>query len=267
MKLSISNIAWQDSDDKQIYSHLMNLGYDALEIAPTKWFAEEPYNHLEEAELHARQLRLEYGFAISSLQSIWFKRTESLFGTEEERLLLLEYTMKAIDFAQHVGCGNLVFGCPRNRVKPEGASDETAVCFFRECGEYAIAHDTCLSLEANPPIYHTNFINETQQAFDMVKKVNSSGFRVNLDMGTMLYYNEPASLIEENLSLINHVHISEPMLAAPKHDDVCREVLEVLNRGGFEGYVSIEMSNAGGLDAVLEVSERIAGMVKSINGR
>lgn len=54
-----------------------------------------------------------------SMQSIWYGRTEKLFGTEEERNLLLDYTKSAVDFAAAIGCKNLVFGCPKNRCIPE----------------------------------------------------------------------------------------------------------------------------------------------------
>ena len=43
------------------------------------------------------------------MQSIWFRRQEMLFGTEEERKVLVDYTKKAIDFAAAVGCEMVCF--------------------------------------------------------------------------------------------------------------------------------------------------------------
>ena len=37
------------------------------------------------------------GFTVPSMQSIWFGRQEKIFGTLEERKILVEYTKKAID--------------------------------------------------------------------------------------------------------------------------------------------------------------------------
>ena len=85
------------------------------------------------------------------MQSIWYGRQEKLFGSEEERQVLLAYTKEAIDFAAAVGCGNLVFGCPRNRNVPEGIRpeqvEEIACGFFHELGEYAYSKGTALSIE------------------------------------------------------------------------------------------------------------------------
>ena len=38
-----------------------------------------------------------------------------------------------------------------------------------------------LAMEANPPIYNTNYINTDSEAFALVKKIDSKGFLVNLD--------------------------------------------------------------------------------------
>ena len=115
-------------------------GYDGLEIAPTRIFPEAPYERLEEAGNWAAALQEQHGFVVPSMQSIWFGRQEKLFGTAEERRILLEYTKKAVDFAEAVGCRNLVFGCPRNRAVPEGATADGAVSLFRGAREYAPAH-------------------------------------------------------------------------------------------------------------------------------
>ena len=140
MKLSISNIAWDSSEDKMIYELMQNNGFSGLEIAPTRVFPEHPYDRLESATEWAEGLKNQYGFSIPSMQSIWFGRQEMLFGTEEERKVLVDYTKKAIDFAAVVGCGNLVFGCPRNRNMPDGADVQIGVDFFRTIGEYALSH-------------------------------------------------------------------------------------------------------------------------------
>ncbi len=73
----------------------------------------------------------EYGFCVPSMQSIWYGRQEKIFHSPEDREALTEYTKKAIDFAAAIGCGNLVFGCPRNR-NIEGEYDpDVATDFFQ----------------------------------------------------------------------------------------------------------------------------------------
>ena len=53
MKLSISNIAWSNEYDEEIFKYLYELGYDGLEIAPTRIISEKPYLHKKEIEKFA----------------------------------------------------------------------------------------------------------------------------------------------------------------------------------------------------------------------
>ena len=217
IKLSISNIAWTSEYDQQVYEYIRDARFSGLEIAPTRIFPKNPYDYIQQATDWATTIKNLYGFSVSAMQSIWYGRQEKIFGTEEERKALIDYTKKAIDFAEVIGCKNLVFGCPRNRRLPENADYAIAIKFFKEIGDYAGAHNTVIGMEANPPIYNTNFINDTKSAFDLIDTVNSDGFKLNLDLGTMIENGEDADELINKVELINHVHISEPGLKAIEH--------------------------------------------------
>lgn len=252
MKLSISNIGWAAEQDLLVYQMMQRLGYTGLEIAPTRIFPEAPYDKLQEAADWSRLIKEKYGFSIPSMQSIWFGRQEKIFHSEEDRSILIDYTKKAIDFAAAVGSGNLVFGCPRNRNIAEGESQESAVDFFRELGDYAVQKGTVIGMEANPPIYNTNYINDTRSAIELIREVGSKGFLLNLDVGTMIQNKEEVSDLVGNVHLINHVHISEPGLKPIEvrklHEDLCR----VLRGEKYQGFVSIEMGKIEELEKMEE---------------
>ena len=241
MKLSISNIAWAPGDTASVYSYMHKYGFTGLEIAPTAVFPEQPYADLERAKSWAERLKRDHGFSVSSMQSIWYGRTEQLFGTEQERAALLEYTFRAIDFAEAVGCPNLVFGCPRSRCTHSPEDIQTGIGFFRELGSYASAHGAVVAMEANPPIYNTNYINTTAEAIRLIRDVDSPGFLLNLDVGTMLCNEESAELLRENVSLIHHVHISEPGLKPIPRRPLHKELAGLLKETGYDGFVSVEM--------------------------
>lgn len=261
MKLSISNIAWFEQDDDKIYELMKKNGFSGLEIAPTRIIKENPYEAVEEATNWKKKLLDEYGFNVPSMQSIWFGRSEKIFGSEEERKLLSDYTKKAINWAEAIGCRNLVFGCPRNRQLPDDADYDTGIRFFKELGDYAFAHNCVIGMEANPPIYNTNYINDTASALVLIKEVNSEGFKLNLDIGTMICNDEKVGLIEDNVASISHVHISEPGLAKIEHRDLHKEIVNILDCNNYEGYVSIEMGNSNGLDEVEKALGYVAGLV------
>ena len=257
MKLSISNIAWEEKDDAQVYSWMKKYGFTGLEIAPTRIFPDRPYEKVGEAEAWSKKLLAENGFVVPSMQSIWYGRNEKLFGTEEERNILSTYTREAVDFAEVIGCKNLVFGCPRNRAVPEDGNAEMAVSFFRELGNYASEHGTVIGMEANPPIYNTNYINDTLSALELIHRVDSQGFRLNLDVGTMIQNGEKADELVGNVKFINHVHISEPGLKTIENRELHLELCRILKEEGYDGFISIEMGKKEDISFIEDVMKYV----------
>lgn len=241
IKLSVSNISWTSENDLKVYEYMRNVGFCGLEIAPTRLFPERPYEKKSEAKDFCQSLKNVYGLSVCSMQSIWYGHSEKIFGTTEERNILLNYTKQAIDFAEEIGAGNLVFGCPKNRLIGNPNDNEVALGFFRELGDYAAEHGTVLAMEANPVIYGTNYINKTQDAIELIKKVDSKGFKLNLDFGTIIYNEEKIEDILPFVYLINHVHISEPNLKMIEQRNEHKTLIELLKAADYDRYVSIEM--------------------------
>lgn len=274
MRLAVSNIAWTAGEDGDVYALMRKYGYTGLEIAPTRFFGSDPYADPEAVRRWRGEFEREEGFDIPSMQSIWFGRTEKLFADAVQRQTLLAYTKKAVDFAQAARCPNLVFGSPKNRAFPE-ASDREAlwqqgIGFFREIGDYACAAKTAVGMEANPSIYSTNYVNTTQEALELIKQVGSEGFRLNLDIGTMVENRECVEVLEGNAGLIRHVHISEPFLKPIVMDGGRRqfhgELAAFLRENGYSGYVSVEMGKTEEASDRLFVLEEILAYGKEIFG-
>lgn len=252
MRLSISNIAWGAEADTEMYEWLFKENIPAVEIAPTRIFPETPYERLQEAGRYAEQLKDKYSLDISSMQSIWYGRKERVFGTEEERKRLADYTKKSVLFAAQTRCPNLVFGSPVNRSMPEGADKLIAVRFFREIAAYAENHGCVIAMEANPVIYNTNYINYTSEAFELAEEVAEAGFQVNVDLGTIIYNKEDIGILEKNMYKISHIHISEPGLEMIEKRSIHRELAGILRKSGYKGYISVEMKNQNAIEKVKE---------------
>jgi sugar phosphate isomerase/epimerase len=257
VNLSISNIAWKLENDDELYEYLKEQGFSGIEIAPTRILPKDPYDALQKAKDFAATLKQNYGLVISSIQSIWYGKNEKIFGSEKERRILVNYTKKAINFASSIDCKNLVFGCPRNRVIENDNDINIAVSFFSQLGEYAKLNSTILSIEPNPTIYNTNFINYTKEAFEFVDIVKSNGFKVNIDLGTIIYNDESLQVVTDNIDLVNHIHISEPNLELIKKRKIHNELSNILKRANYQGFVSIEMGKRDNLDEVKETIKYI----------
>lgn len=250
MKIAVSNIAWKEEQDIEMYSFLKNNKINGLEIAPTRVIIQNPYQKQQEAKNIRMELKEAFSLKIVSMQSIWRGRSEQLFGSEEEQRILKEYTKEAIDFAKVVGSKNLVFGCPRNRILPEGKTEELAILFFKELGDYAYENNTCIALEANPKIYGTNFMNTTAQALEIVKKVDSKGCKLNYDFGANICNEETLTNLVTEVKWMNHVHISEPNLEIIKKRKEHHTLLHILEEEDYQGYISVEMKSTNNIEDV-----------------
>lgn len=242
MRLSVSNIAWYNEQADEAYSLMQKYGFSGLEIAPPSILGENPYDQKDKAISWANEINSKYNFTISSFQSIWYQRPENIFKSEEDRNNLLEYTKKAILLAESISCKNLVFGCPKNRNNDNNLSENTVYPLLSSIAEFAQSHNTVFAMEANPAIYNVNFINNTKQAFELVRTINNPGFKVNLDVGTMVSNNESIDSLSGNIDFINHVHISEPFLKPVEKRDIHKELASVLKEEKYNGFVSLEMA-------------------------
>ena len=254
MRLSMSNLAWNTEDSQNVYEYLCRKNFTGIEIAPTKLFPESPYTKTDDAISYFDDLKTNYNIEVSSIQSMWYGQTGNIFNSVQERLFLQNYTFLAVDFASKIRCKNLVFGNPKARNKGDNHKKNEVFDFFRTISDYAHKQDTCIALEPNPTIYGTDFINTTKQAFDFCRESGCKHLRVNIDLGTIIYNNEPFNIIEKNLDLVNHIHISEPYLKKIKKRDIHKKLKNL----DFDKYVSVEMGLQNRLSDVFEVIDYIS---------
>ena len=167
---------------------------------------------------------------------------------------MIDYTKKAIDFANIIECKNLVFGSPKNRNINNGKNSENQIRIFETLGEYAHKKNTVIGMEANPKIYNTNYINDTKSALELVKKVKSKGFLLNLDLGTMISNNEDLlKVLKGNVKYINHVHISEPWLKIIEKREIHKALKYVLLEENYEGFISVEMAKVDDIEKIEDI--------------
>jgi len=262
MKLSISNIAWDSSKDITMYKLMQKYKFEGLEIAPTRFFAHKPYEYLYEAKKLAKDLKTGYNLTVCSMQSILYGRLESIFESLENQRIITKYLFGAIDFAQAMSCENLVFGSPKNRCLTKEEDYEVAVGFFKLLGDYAFRNGTVMSIEANPSMYGTNFINYTKEAVKLVKDVDSKGFKLNLDFGTIIANGENIEEIVGHMEYINHVHISEPGLLPISTRGEHKRLASILKEKAYKGFISIEMKK--GQDDSLNDIERAMNYIAQV---
>lgn len=259
MKLAISNIAWKEHEDEEVYSLMKKHGFNGLEIAPTRFFYKNPYDDLVASSEKSVELK-QKGIDLVSIQSILFGKADlTLFDSEKSRCDLLAYLKKAVDFAESMGIPNIVFGNPKNRViKNSSTQYEIAIAFFKELASYAHQKGATIAIEPNPKEYNTNFLNTTKEALTFVEAVNTAGCSLQLDLSTMIINKEDFSVLDSAIPLASHIHISEPFLEAvggPRKE--IAQLLEKVKLHQYRHWVSIEMKSHSSGESIAQVEKAL----------
>ena len=216
MRLAISNIAWDTSEDEEIAALLKRYGMDAIDVAPGKYFP-EPAKATDEEIARVKKWWGERGIEITGMQALLFGTTGlNVFGSSEAQLAMLNHLTAVCRIGAGLGATRLVFGSPKNRDR-NGLSDEQvkeiAIPFFRQLGDIAHSHGVVICLEPNPPCYGANFMTASAETARVVEQVAHPAIRMQLDTGAITINGEDAASIVKNCAkLIGHIHASEPDL-------------------------------------------------------
>ncbi|SFK29579.1 sugar phosphate isomerase/epimerase family protein [Celeribacter neptunius] len=263
MKYAISNIAWSPCERLEVYGLLARLGICGLEIAPSLFFqgADDPLMPDKEHMANALHDIDDYGLTPVSMQSTLFGMGKAeLFGTGMSAETFGMAMRKSILLAGELELGNIVFGAPKNRIRPVEMSLEAAtgvaIAKFKEFGELAREQGVILGVECNPAAYGGNFLTLYDETVAFVRQVNHSNIGLTFDLGSMHMLGDEERIpdvIARDVDLISHVHVSSPFLAPVPSDMVALNTLITsLKQCGYEGWVSVEMKrpNQNGLEEI-----------------
>lgn len=259
MRIAISNIAWDVSEDESVAALLNKYGIDAIDIAPRKYFP-DPENTSSVDILRVRNWWKNHGIDIIGMQALLFGTSGyNLFGSSDTQTAMLEHLEGVCRIAEGLGAIKLVFGSPKNRdcsALPRQAAHDIAVHFFRRLADIASRYGVVICLEPTPPCYGANFMTNSADTAAIVAAVGHASIRMQLDTGALTINNEDsAHVIEKYAALIGHVHASEPDLitlgdGAADHEGVGLQLRELMP----EQVVTIEMlpaKNESNIDAIV----------------
>lgn len=246
MKLSISNIAWRSEENSEIIKILKAYSISGIEVAPDLLF-DEP---IKQADNHVKRVRKfwnDNGFDIVAMQALLFNKPNlAIFEDKKNRTETFQYLKKMIELGGKLGAKALVFGSPMNRdirnLEKKKAYN-LAVDFFAKLGDVALKNDTYFCIEPNNSEYGCNFINDTKEAVEIIKKVNHQGFQLHMDTGTLTMNKESyRKAINYAFPYMRHFHISEPFLKEITTQNTDhKKIGKILREVGYNKWVSIEM--------------------------
>ncbi|MBS5316736.1 MAG: TIM barrel protein [Clostridiales bacterium] len=270
MKISISNIAWDKKDDERVYDILYENRIYGVDVAPARVF-EHPFNitNLQGQEF-IKGIGIKELVPVGMQSLLYGTEGLQLFENEEKSTQTIEHLKKIMDYAKKIGITRVVFGSPKNRLINNMSKREIeykSEVIFNELGDYAMSKDLYFCIEPNPTLYGADYITSTLEGVELVKKINNPGFRLHLDLGTILINNENMEeVVAEAAPITQHVHLSHPnleqVIGNEKQHTIFRDLLKKYN---YTGVVAIEMKNSMSIDNVERVKESIE-FISSIYG-
>jgi len=216
MRVSISNIAWETTQDEEVCGILQRHGVDAIDIAPGKYFsdfAEASVNYIA----RVRSWWADRGIEIIGIQSLLYgTQGLNLFSEPDVQQRMLDHLQEVCRIGDGLNARRIVFGSPRNRDR-SGLLDEQAfekaISFFRRLAELAQRYGVTICLEPNPECYGSNFMTSSTETAAVVEAVAHPAIRMQFDTGALSINGEsPFMICSEFRNLIGHVHVSEPHL-------------------------------------------------------
>lgn len=264
MKLSVSNIAWDNSELDSHLKLLKDLNCNGVEIAPSCIWR-EPIDVTNEEVEYLKKLVARYNLEIPAFHALLYTRPDLyLFGDKSGRNEIVAYLKRIIKLAGSLSARTLIYGSPKSRQVGKKSYNECysiAVDVFCELAKEAQIHDTCLCIEPLGPS-ETDFINTAEEGYRLVKDIDDLGFGLHLDAKAMVDAKEDFNTVFQKYGgILKHFHICDPELAPPGCRGLDHSLIgKALSDSPYEGFVSIEMRR--GFGDTKEVIKRAATYVR-----
>ena len=263
MQLCISNLSWHKKELPKVIKLLKKKKINFLEYSTYNLKNQFSRNNSIKDIKNFWQNNSIY---LYSMQSILFKKKNAfIFGNRKQQNIFYDEITKKIKLANFLNTKVIVFGSPKNKKmfgKNNKECHKLMIKFLKKVSLLCKKYKIVFCLEANPKIYQTEYLTETNQALNIIKKVNSRFIRLNLDLGTIISNKENLDFIVKNhLKLVGHVQISSPYLInLSRYKKHIKQLIYCLKKYNYRKIISIEMlaqkrNNLEDLNKILNIIE------------
>jgi sugar phosphate isomerase/epimerase len=266
VRLSVSNIAWQQNELEDHLKLLVELGCDGIELAPSCIW-KEPVQVSDDEVEGLKELILRYNLVIPAFHALLFTRPDLyIFGKESIRQQAVIYLKKLIRLAGMLSVKVLVYGSPASRRVAEKSYDrcyEIALGVFKELGVEAERHNVIFCIEPLGPS-ENDFIQTAEDGYQIVRDVDNPHFGLHLDVKAMIDNGEDFDAVFQRYgAMLRHFHVSDPGLAPPGSTSLDHSLIgKALSCSLYDGFVSIEMRRGFG-DTKKIIRDAVAYVRKS----
>lgn len=207
MDLAVSNLAWDNDDDIEIFNEFKKIGILQIEGIFNKI---NHWSSITENDIIKYKQKLEsFDIEMKSIQSIFYNSgIDNLFDEE----VVLTHFLRIIKFSKLLGVTTLVFGSPNLRKKINGW--ETKLSSLLTILDYLLIKNNIeLCIEPNAREYGGQYFFTVVEIVNFIKKNNYKNIKSMIDTHNVLLENEnPIKILNEYYDYIGHIHISEKKL-------------------------------------------------------
>lgn len=166
-------------------------------------------------------------------------------GPDVNEAAILAYAEEVFQRCKIAGVNMIIWGSGGSRRLPDGFDREKAkeqfVSVAQKIADLGRRYNMTFALE-NLNSTETNFITRTEEAFEIVEKVDRKNFGLCVDIYHMLKEGEPASNIEKTAKRLIYCEVAEKENRTPPgvHGEDFRPYLSALKKVGYKGKIVIE---------------------------
>lgn len=259
MKISISSLAWEKNEEKDVIKILKRNNINLIDITPSKYFKScmetNKQDILDLKNYFSRQSIYIYG-----MQSILYEiKHLNLFRNKSEREIIVNYLEKIFEIGDLLDARKIVFGAPSSRYKLSSVDTNIEYEFFSRIASIASKYDVTICLEPAPKVYKCNFLNTTSEVAIFIKSINNYNLKLQIDSGSIQINEENiVNIINDYSSIIGHLHISNPFLKpiidnVDFHKSFCNHIVS----NSLLKVITIEMLTSKKSLCIKEVEESV----------
>ena len=241
-KLSFSLLALKK--EKKIETLLKILNKEKIsnvEIPISKFFPNYDINENKIKRL--KKIFDKYQIKISSIQAIFYKKNMNVLNSNDEDKVL-NHLKKINLFCKKLKIKNIIFGSPTNRVRTNLSLNDANRNFIKILKKISVdlrKKKLNFCIEPNSKFYKCNYINNTNQALNLLKKNKIKNVYINFDTGNALLEKDYVKINKFDQKYFKNFQISEKNLKEIKNH---KKHVSLLKKFNLENkYLSLEMLN------------------------
>lgn len=245
MKLSLSNLAWDISDNDQVLSILNTNNINNVEGVLTKI---DNWGKLSNDVLIEYKKKLEsYNIKMESIQSIFYDiKCDGI----EDTSIVYKHIDRLIEICKILGVKVMVFGSPTMR---NGMVNDSLSKIFKRIDESLNNTGITITIEPNSKVYGGNYFHNITEIVNFIENNKFVNIKTMIDTHNLkLEGYDPIIELRKYYDYINHIHISEiklvPIINSETHINFANELKNL----GYDKIITYEVLKCDNIESEIK---------------